>query len=61
MKRIVPYYYVPAGIFLLLSLAKVTEPTVKNILMTVIGSIVIGLFAGFVFHMATIVMKKVSK
>ncbi|NEU31495.1 hypothetical protein GN156_12045 [bacterium LRH843] len=61
MKRVLPYYYVPAIAFTLLSLAQLNDLTMKHIVMTILASIFMGLFAGFIFHIATILRKKLSK
>lgn len=60
MKRVLPYYFVPTCIFLLLSIIELKEPTVQNLFMTLISSIAIGVFAGFILHIAIIIMKKIS-
>lgn len=45
---------------MLLSFVNLHDPSVKNIFMTVIASAALGLLAGFVLHMATIVKNKIS-
>lgn len=61
MKRVLSFYYVPAVIFLLLSFANMKEPSVRMIVMTILSSLLLGLFAGFVFHLAMIVRNKLTK
>ncbi|MFC0561769.1 hypothetical protein [Halalkalibacter alkalisediminis] len=61
MKRVLSYYYLPVVFFLLLSLSQLTERDSKTIFLTILASVAIGLFSGFVLHLVTLVMKKVSK
>lgn len=58
MKKVSSYYYYPIIFFLLLSLA---QPNIENILMTIVSSIVLGLFAGVVLHLVVIVSKKIKQ
>jgi len=60
MKRVLSYYYLPVVFFLLLSLSQLTERDSQTILLTILASVAIGLFSGFVLHLVTLVMKKVS-
>ncbi|TWI56197.1 hypothetical protein [Halalkalibacter nanhaiisediminis] len=60
MKKVLSYYYIPTGIFLLLALLDYTNTESQNLLMTIAGALAIGLFAGVVFHLVTKVMKKIS-
>ncbi|GAE35661.1 hypothetical protein [Halalkalibacter akibai] len=61
MKQVLSYYYLPILFFLLLSLSQLYEPDIQTVLMTILASISIGLFSGFVLHMVVLVMKKVTK
>ncbi|WP_227937876.1 hypothetical protein [Alkalihalobacillus deserti] len=61
MKRVLSYYYLPVVFFLLLSFSQLTERDSRTILLTIVASIAIGLFTGFVLHLVTLVMNKVSK
>ncbi len=61
MKKVLSYYYIPTGIFLLLALLEFNNTASQNLFMTILGSITIGLFTGLVFHIVTIISKKISK
>ncbi|ARK29154.1 hypothetical protein BkAM31D_04390 [Halalkalibacter krulwichiae] len=61
MKKVLSYYYLPVVFFLLLSLAQLTEFTLTAFLVTILASVAIGLFCGFVLHLVTIIMKNISQ
>ncbi|MCM3712618.1 hypothetical protein M3202_00855 [Alkalihalobacillus oceani] len=60
MKRLLSFYLFPPLILILLSISSMERP-IANIGMTILASTVLGLFAGFIFHIATLIGKKLTK
>ncbi|WP_100406528.1 hypothetical protein [Bacillus solitudinis] len=60
MKTFINFYLLPSLFFLLLTLSQLTDHSVKITSLAAGGSISLGLFAGFILHLGTLVAKKVK-
>ncbi|GAE25873.1 hypothetical protein JCM9140_1894 [Halalkalibacter wakoensis JCM 9140] len=61
MKKVASYYLLPIGFFWLLSASQFYGQDMQTILMTTVGTILMGLLVGFVVHLAMIIKKNLSK
>ncbi|WP_017728701.1 hypothetical protein [Halalkalibacterium ligniniphilum] len=58
MKTLFNFYLLPPLLFILLAVPQLENPTVREFFLGVLGSISVGLLAGFTLHMATVIGKK---
>ncbi|MED1600607.1 hypothetical protein [Alkalihalophilus marmarensis] len=61
MKPFVQFYLVVPAVFMLLTSLQFAEGSAGEIVMGLLGAASVGLFAGFVLHMAVLIGKKLKK
>ncbi|WP_100371901.1 hypothetical protein [Bacillus sp. FJAT-45037] len=61
MKSFVQFYLIIPVVFILLTTLQLQGETIQDYILSISGAAAVGLFAGFVLHMAMIISKKIKK